>query len=231
MTDARKTPAPHRKRRRLLAAAVLAAAVLTLLPAGTAEAACSEADAPEIRIRLELPEPELIHDYASDDIPEGTVETARRVRELNSRLHGLTVFQMETGHEVAVRQLRPGRDCFRLERLNVWIRVNKLRVYIARELARGSCLYDVTLRHESRHVDIYSTGVKSMRDEMAKALTGTPLTAPLRARSVQAALTRYSTAIGTVLSDIRQKSSLEMTRDNARLDTPFAYRAEQAPCF
>jgi hypothetical protein len=137
---------------------------------------------------------------------------------------------METGHQIAVRQIRAGDRCYMLEALDVWVRVTDLRVYIAREVRRGTCRYRVVLDHENRHVAIYRAGVKRLRAELEQALAAAPVTGAIEAQSPQQALERYAAAIGTLIADIREKNSQAMRRDNAVLDTPAAYRAEQRKC-
>ncbi len=213
---------------RLLVAA-LAFLALSLI-SGQAMANCGKPRPLQLKVAVDFPEPEIIHDFDSADIPERSRKVERRVAELSSRLNGLTVFQMESGYQMSVQQNVAGGNCFSLTGLDVWINVKRLRVYIARELEIGSCEHEVTLQHEHNHVNIYRDGVNRLQQRWADAAESSVIRQPIRASDADAALERFASAIATIFSDIRQQETQRMTRKNALLDTPSAYRAEQRRC-
>ncbi|WP_417514342.1 hypothetical protein [Minwuia sp.] len=216
----------------IAAASALWIAVLLLMNADGARAAATCTGAPEtdVRIRLQIPDVDLIHEKSSGEITQIAGQSKKRFLENDTRLNGFAEFRMQTGHQVSVRQLRPGGPCYYLEDLDIWITVQELRIHIASELPPGSCLYRVTLAHERKHIDIYRESVGQLRDEFRAAIHDGTVLRPISAGDVNAALRRYSTAVGTLLSDLRNRNAQRMTRRNAVLDTPAAYRAEYAQC-
>lgn len=204
--------------------------VLAAVFSTAAGAACETGDLPDVEVTARIPEPALNHDLSTEQIPQAMRAHKPRDGLAAIRQVGATAFTMNSERRISVAAL-PGRgDCFRLNRLEIELEVLRLDVYIASELSPGSCPYRVTLEHEHRHVAIYRAGVQRLRTEIETALTRAGLPPAIPARNIQQAISRYMTAIDTVLSDARRKNSEEMARANALLDTPSGYRREHAKC-
>ncbi|ANK80288.1 MAG: hypothetical protein TEF_05385 [Rhizobiales bacterium NRL2] len=196
---------------------------------GTVQAACG-ASAPQIGIALAFPAPGISHELASDEIPQAMRAHGRGARAGAVRQVGATAFTLNTEVRMSVAAAEQRRDCFRLKRLDIRLDVLQLDVFIASELVPGTCPYRVTMAHEQRHVEIYRSGVRRLKEELETALGGSTLLRAIPAASIEQAMERFRVAVDTVVSDARRKNSEEMARDNARLDTPSSYREEHARC-
>lgn len=71
------------------------------------------------------------------------------------RIQGLTEFEPHFGVETitTASPLSEGRQCFYPKKVTAKIWYNPI-VYIAKGLQKGSCRYNLTLRHEQTHLDI-----------------------------------------------------------------------------
>jgi len=192
--------------------------------------ACGPSVPPRITVALDIPEPTFSHRQTSEGIPGRSDFLRRRTQELNSRLNGLTKANLVTGHQMHVRERHPGGGCFGVTGLEVWIRIKDFSVYVASELAVGSCRYDVTLRHEMKHVAVFRQGAQRLQQRWQAELDKAGLARPIPAASAEQAHRRLSSAVQTLMNDIRQQEWQRMTRENALLDTPSAYRAEYRQC-
>lgn len=198
--------------------------------AGRADAACGSAAPPDISVTAATPDATVSHALSSDEIPKVMRKHNPHGSHSAIRQVGATAFTLNLERRLAVATL-PGRsDCFRLSGLEISLEIVKLDVYVARELKPGSCPYRVTMAHEQRHVAIYRGGVGELRTELEAVLRRSALLGPIPAKDINQAMSRYVTAVDTVVADARRKKNEAMARANGLLDTPASYRAEHAKC-
>lgn len=214
------------------ASAFLALPILLATFAAPLAAATSCPAKPELRtsVDLILPTPSIITDLPRAEIRVISGETGASPLSPGLLLNGLTVYHLETRHRIEVSQFPKQRNCFHPSRLTAAIDVKRLEVYIAKELIRGTCQYGVTMDHEMKHVAVLRDGATRLKQEIEAALLDAAAFQPITAPDINTALKRYSTALNTIIDDIRQSVSQEMLRRNRQLDTPAAYRADDARC-
>lgn len=181
-------------------------------------------------VDLIVPEPAIITDRPRTDIRQISRETGANPLAPGLLLNGLTVYHLETRHRIEVSQYGDRKDCFRPTALTAAVDVKRLDVYIAGELDPASCQFSVTMEHELKHVAVLSDGAKRLKSEIEAALNDKAAFQPTTAPDINIALERYSTALNTIIDDIRQSVSQQMLRRNRLLDTPEAYRADDARC-
>lgn len=193
-------------------------------------AACPPVPATPVTVDLSLPEPTVITDSPRAAISDISRQTGANPLAPGLLLNGLTVYHLETRHRIEVSQYTDRRDCFRPSRITAAVDVKRLDVYIAGELDPGSCQFGVTMEHEMKHVAVLNEGARRLKVEIETALKDESVFQPILSPDINIALERYSTALNTIIDDIRQSVSQEMLRKNRLLDTPEAYRADDARC-
>lgn len=62
-----------------------------------------------------------------------------------------------------------GKECL-VPQIDVILRYNQMRVYVAREFSEFSCPYHEMLQHEMRHVQIYQEQLPKVRDRVRAAM-------------------------------------------------------------
>lgn len=202
---------------------------IAIVPAA-AEETCKAASATPLNVNLSIPPPTIIDDRARADIRTISRQTGSSPLAPGLLLNGLTVYHLETRHRIEVSQLPRQTNCFQPSRITASVDVKRLDVYIADELDASSCQYRVTMAHELKHVAVLREGASKLKRGIETALNATPIFNPITAPDINVALNRYSTALNTMIDDIRQSVSQEMIRKNRLLDTPEAYRADDARC-
>lgn len=161
----------------------------------------------------------------------------RSVRWLNSRaggsprylVTGLTEYEMRASFNMRLepREARFGRYCLTPVTVNPRVEVVKHLVYVASELERGSCEYNVVYAHEGEHVKInqgMEADIQASLDDMVGDITRTvaampPMSGENVARSIKRLLSEYGREFKRRLNDI-DRSRRE---DHKRIDTPEQY--------
>lgn len=201
------------------------------LPSGAkAESSCQSAVRTPIAVDLKMPSPTIIDDQPRRQIRTISEQTGANPLAPGLLLNGLTVYHLESRHRIEVIEFPKRNGCFRPNRITASVDVKKLDVYIAEELENNGCNYRVTMAHELRHVAVLREGANRLKREIESALTDSEAFASISAPDIDTALKRYSTALNIIINDVRQSVSQEMVRRNRLLDTPEAYRADDAKC-
>lgn len=91
------------------------------------------------------------------------IETAKKFNEYGIEMFkefkpmGLTKIKdaLEVDMEIAKISVSHGYQCIYPEKINIFLGYYLPTIYISNELKKETCLYDLTLRHEQTHMQIY----------------------------------------------------------------------------
>lgn len=208
---------------------VVSACFLVATPA-TAQTTCGPVRTPETTLVFNHKDPQL--------------DRHRSVRWLNSRaggsaryvVAGLTEYELRATFEMRLepRDVGVGRYCLDPVRVSPKVDVSKHLVYIASELRRGSCEYDVVYAHEGEHVKINQGMEKDLRlslDDMVGDITRQlgampPIRADNVSRTIKRLLSEYGRAFKRRLRDIDRVRQ----EKQKRIDTPAEYEKLSLAC-
>jgi hypothetical protein len=209
---------------------LMVVAVLVFPGFARAQGTCAPISAPEAFLEFNQMDPML--------------DRHRSVRWLNSRaggsprylVTGLTEYEVQASFDMRFepREVGFGRYCLDPVRVNPKVDVVKHLVYIASELERGTCEYDVVYAHEGEHVKIN----QGMEDDIRAALDDlvndvvrkVGAMFPMPADNVPGAMRRLISEYGRDfkirLNDIRRRSR----QRHEQIDTPREYEKLSLAC-
>jgi hypothetical protein len=128
-----------------------------------------------------------------------------------------------------VEDPRTRRVCVRPE-IRLTLSMQPMTVYVGREFSGDPCRRGVILEHEAKHVAVYrqylQEAVEQVRDEVAGAYGN----AVMMFGSREEAQREIEAALGGYLGPAVQRSSQELKRRQAEVDTPAEYARVSAAC-
>lgn len=204
-------------------------ALIALILPASAAAECPEVAAPLVELRPGGPPAQLIRELAAHELPQPSTTGLTSASPL-ARQVGSTVWQLAIKSRFDVEEVADAPGCFRLTTIRAQILADPVNVFIARELDEESCPYIVTLALERRHVAIVNDAVDAIAGDLEIELRDTSLARAIETPDIATAVRRFRSAINVIVGDTRRRAHEDATRRNALLDTPEAYRAEQAKC-
>tara|TARA_R100001015_G_C4609874_1_gene165180 strand:- start:659 stop:1393 length:735 start_codon:yes stop_codon:yes gene_type:complete len=205
-------------------------AVLAVPGSLRAQGSCAPISAPEAFLEFNHMDPML--------------DRHRSVRWLNSRaggnarylVTGLTEYEVQASFDMRFepREVGAGRYCLDPVRVSPKVNVVKHLVYIASELERGTCEYDVVYAHEGEHVKInqgMEADIRASLDDLVddvvrKVGAMFPMPAENAQRAMRRLISEYSRDFKRRLNDIRRRSS----QLHERIDTPAEYKKLSLAC-
>ncbi len=146
---------------------------------------------------------------------------------------GLTLTELKYAMKVRVEAVGagPGRYCARLTEVAADIGFDAMNVFIANRFKPGSCAYQSINDHELNHVAVFRETLDVYHPRMLRRLERTARNlGPVRASSPDAAARQLQSKLRSAIDPLFREMNRTMDRNNARLDTPRRYRAEQARC-
>ncbi|MBP3125081.1 hypothetical protein [Thalassospira sp. ER-Se-21-Dark] len=216
---------------RVLCALLVILAALAFLPnLARAQGTCAPISAPEAFLEFNHMDPML--------------DRHRSVRWLNSRaggsprflVTGLTEYEVQASFDMRFepRQVGFGRYCLDPVRVNPKVDVVKHLVYIASELERGTCEYDVVYAHEGEHVKInqgMEADIRAALDDLVNDVVRQvgamfPMPADNAQRAMRRLISEYGRDFKRRLNDIRRRSA----EKHKRIDTPREYEKLSLAC-
>lgn len=216
------------KRSRLLAsgAFVLTALIVTSNPGGgRVLAATCNAPATEWQVTGHPGQVNVLHSLPSAKLPDKTRTIKGGFRA------GVTAARFTHRIDLTVESLPRQPGCYRLSKVRVQYRIKSpIRVHIAAELAEGTCPYQVTLDHEYRHVQIARNGLSEMVTSARTELPELVGSTAIRAASLDKARRIFLDTIVRITGDAARRFGDQAKRQHRLIDTPEAYRQEQAKC-
>ena len=205
-------------------------AVLAVPGSLRAQGSCAPISAPEAFLEFNHMDPML--------------DRHRSVRWLNSRaggnarylVTGLSEYEVQASFDMRFepREVGVGRYCLDPVRVNPKVDVVKHLVYVASELQRGTCEYDVVYAHEGEHVKI-NQGMEAdiraalddlVNDVVQKVGAMFPMPADNAQRAMRRLMSEYGRDFKRRLKDIDRRR-----REKQRqIDTPQEYERLAASC-
>lgn len=153
------------------------------------------------------------------------------------RINGLTPYNLNTTLEFRIlkKVFKDGVTCFYPDEITLVFTLQDPVIYIARSIRKGTCEYDVTLRHEQTHeqvnVEALEYYLPKIRDAFIAAVkkyavAGRPKD-DMTLEAVQKSLEKkYLDAINPLLSELEN----EITKEQAKLDRLEHYNYESSLC-
>lgn len=152
-------------------------------------------------------------------------------------LNGLSVFERKIGVAVKVKQKRlpSGINCYYPAEINFLIGTGEDPIiYIAKEIKKDTCIYDVTLRHEQTHQQINQSVMEhylpTIKEHLLNVVKKYPVAATrkiINIEQVSAELTKkYTLASSSIVEEIRK----ETLKEQSRLDTMEHYTYDESLC-
>jgi len=147
---------------------------------------------------------------------------------------GLTAVEYSLAVRSGIQMRRVGPDRWCAYPVTVEVEYgleDPVKVYIARELKRGSCRYRTTMDHEMDHVRIHLAGVeraqRDIRNVMANVIANKM---PVSGRTGDEAAKAVRDVLVAAARKAVRPSSNEAKRRNAAIDTPASYEALRRSC-
>ena len=153
------------------------------------------------------------------------------------RVNGLSTYDLSTGLDfrVAKTTFRDGVTCFYPTDIKLTITMKDPTIYIARSLKKGTCEYDVALRHEQTHQQInievlehYLPKIKDRFIETVKkyAVAGRQKDDISLEAAQESLQKKYLAALNPILDEIKT----EIKQEQEKLDNIQNYTYEQSLC-
>lgn len=146
---------------------------------------------------------------------------------------GLTLTELKYGMKVKVEAFATGngRFCARLTEVGADLGFDKLNVLIADRFKPGSCAYRAINDHEMTHVAVFRQTLDVYHPRMLRHLeTAARNLGPVRAASPEAAAIDLQRRLRAAVDPLFREMNRTMDANNAKLDSPTRYRAEQSRC-
>ncbi len=174
------------------------------------------------------------HNYTTAQI-----EGMRNLHFHNHLMHnpGLTLAEHELKVDYQIGGLEHENGdgyCVWVESVNVDFSYKQMDVYISSQYPEGTCPYQVILNHENTHVAINQRALAKYRVLLERALKKSraiPTRAhPMSVVSMNNGKAIINSRINAIVSRVTSAYKREVARENAKIDTPAAYRKTQALC-
>ncbi len=151
----------------------------------------------------------------------------------HGRILGLTRMSLDFRLRASSRVVSPDRKrfCVSLSTVEAHLGFKDFDVFVARRYAPGTCQYRVTKEHEMRHVSLYRRELNDAVGPFKAAVMAAARKVPVvwttdpKAAS-QAMIQRISAALNPRVKRLER----DMRVANRKIDTPAAYRLENAKC-
>lgn len=143
----------------------------------------------------------------------------------------LTELKFEMRIKVEAFQLSNRHVCARLSEVDADLGYDLIRVFIARRFRPGSCAYNSISQHEMNHVAVFRRGLDDFYPRLQRRLQrAAGALTPIEASSPGRAAKHLRSRLTATVEPLFKEMNRTLDRNNARLDTPERYRAEQARC-
>ncbi len=169
-------------------------------------------------------------------------ETAKRFEDLGESLYdgfepvGLTKVRDAFDFGITVGQINisNGYTCLYPETINVHLGYYVPTIYILNSLKKGTCLYDMAVRHEKTHMQIYLEALDYFLPQLKEAVNGLFGTIGVkvvkRAEAGRSAAQELNDLYLKPLQDIVNRWRKEVEKEQLKLDTPEHYIIENKLC-
>jgi hypothetical protein len=226
------------KRRILMARAVIGALALYLsfevgaveAWAAEARAACPSVSDPSISVQVIDPGPSVVSTQSLDEI--NVMAGSHGLMRNGFRVLGMTEVKIDSAVNMRFKGQSVGNTvCVSVSRVEVHFGLKKHVVHVPREYPRGSCKYNVVMRHEMAHVDVNRRTVRkyadALRVEMLSALRRSGARA---APSMELGQRAQTAVIKQVIDGIKTRFNAELRKLHAVIDEPNGKYAAAGRC-
>jgi hypothetical protein len=207
----------------LCALALLAAPAL-------AQPRCKPVADPVVRLDFVQPKPTV------DSMPMAELRLMSRdgLGEHEQTL-GLYKAELRTGMKVEFSTAGDNTAaCIALRDVAIDIRLVERRIYLARELQRGTCRYDATLAHEQQHARIddtvFARELPAVKEAIVRAAAENGLVGPVAVRDLPAHRADIGERMQRALRHELDRVNEIRRREQGGIDTPESYRREAQRC-
>lgn len=214
-------------RMRSVTAAVFCAATLLLPGAASAQARCA-AVSPAVRLEFGQPRPTF------DTLPLDELRRMSRDEE-HERILGLYKAELRSSLRIEYKTRNDGKSaCLALREILIDIQLAERRIYLSRDLKRGTCRYDATLAHEQHHAriddTIFERELPALKQAITRAALENSVVGPLPLADVVAHRDDVAERLQRVLRHELDRLNELRRQEQGAIDTPEFYRREAARC-
>lgn len=208
------------------------ALVLAMPGAGSATAQLSCPRPPEPSVQLDFKQPGPMIETRR------LAELQRMSREgLGEHDQALGLYKTELRTALAIKYATTTaavQACLVLREAVIEVEFADRRIYLAQELPRGSCQYDVTLAHEQLHARIDDTvlarELPKLKESLHKAATEVGSIGPVPVRDLGSYRDDLNERLQRVFERELDRIAQIRRREQARIDTPESYKRESERC-
>lgn len=205
-------------------------ALALLATPALAQPRCKAMAEPAVRVDFAQPSPTL------DMLP--TAELRRQSRDgLGEHAQPLGLYKAELHTSIKVEFSMAGDDktaCIALRDVIVDVQFVERRIYLARELQRGTCRYDATLAHERQHARIddviFARELPVLKAAVARAAAENGVVGPVPVGDLPAHRADIAERMQRALRHELDRVNELRRREQGAIDTPESYRREAARC-
>jgi len=202
---------------------VMTAALAGLLLAGPqmAQAAtCPAVAAPAVSVRVVDPGPRVSSTKSLAQI--NSMAGSHGLTKTGFKVFGITEIKIDSGVSVRFKGQRNSSGlCVHVSKVDVRFGLKTHAVHVPREYARGSCQFNVVMRHEMAHVNVNRRTVRKyadiLKNEMRSLLRRTGAVAAASMAEGQKAQTA---TIQKILDDVAVRFNGELDTLHAAIDEP-----------
>lgn len=194
------------------------------------KAACPRVAAPQISVRI--------------NDPGARVASTKSLRQINALagshgmarkgviVLGMTEIKLRSGVKVHYVGSRSGKfTCVSVSKMEINFGLKQHKVHLPREYRRGSCQFNVVLRHEMAHVDVNRRSVRkyaaALKNEMRSALRRA---GPVAASSMTKGQNIKAAQVQKVIDENVSRFTEEVTKLHDAIDKPGGKYAAAGKC-
>jgi len=189
----------------------------------------------ETEISLDFDPGRIVYDdnISREELARLTNLSPYSSRHAKSLTMGLTsthyVYKMEGAAEST--RLDRNHVCARLKSAAIKMTISKLKIYILRDYAPGSCEYDTVLSHEHLHADIAQRTIRNFMPRIRRQLRlEVNRLGWVRDISSGRAFDTLFARLHRRMKPVMRQMERQMKRANAAIDTPKSYLQFNARC-
>lgn len=181
---------------------------------------CPQVAAPAVSVRVVDPGLSISSTKSLAQI--NTMAGSHGLAKAGFKVLGMTEIKIDSGVSVRFQgQRNTSGLCVHVSKVDVRFGLKTHAVHVPREYARGSCQFNVVMRHEMAHVNVNRSTVRKyadiLKNEMRSLLRRTGAVAVASMAEGQSAQTA---TIQSILDDVSVRFNGELDRLHAAIDAP-----------
>jgi len=203
---------------------------LACAPAAAARARCPGVPAPVVTLRIVDPGPRVVSTRSLQQI--NAKAGSHGLLKKGMTVLGMTEIKLSSTVHVNFRGMQSGGVvCVHVSEVEVGFGLGDHVVHVPREYPRGSCKFNVVMRHEMAHVDVNRRTVRKYAEKLKNELLGAlRRTGAVAAPSMDAGQAAQTRVIDAVIQDISGRFTAEREGLHAAIDKPGGAYAAAGKC-